>query len=276
MKGSLQIMIIVLLSCLRVQAEPMVIVDSVAILKAAQSGQNSEGRLLQQILDLYPDQYQTENLSRNRAREWIKTAGNACIPWLKKTTQREQEYLFTLPYMVEDALLLVMSAESPWHPKLSTMQVAGKLSLSQVLQWPDGPLVGVELNRSYGEAVDQLIRQNQHSRSLYVRTSSSEDMGSLLPMLSRGFIDALLEYQKVAERSGQGFRYYALQEAEPINLVYFACSKGNQGAAVVAGLNQAILQASQTPEYQQLVLQGIAPEQHAAVLTYWLEQLRAD
>lgn len=269
-------MLMILLSCLRLQAEPLVIVDSVAILKAATSGNNPEGRLLQQVLAFYPDRYQTESLSRNRAREWIKTAGNACIPWLKKTADRERDYLFTLPYMVEDALMLVLPANSSWHPRLLAMQGAGPLSLRQVLQLPNGPLLGIELNRSYGEQLDQLLREHRHHRSLYIRTSSSEDMGSLMPMLGRGFIDGLLEYQKVALRSGHSFNYYRLQEAEPVNLVYFACSKGPQGEAVVAGLNQAILQASQLADYQQLVLQGIAPAQQAGALQFWLQQLRAD
>jgi uncharacterized protein (TIGR02285 family) len=273
MRWFLAILITLLVHSPRLPAAPLVIVDSVAILKDLQSGQNLEGRLLQHILDLYPDRYQTESFSRNRAREWIKTAGNACIPWLKKTAAREQDYLFTLPYMVEDALVLVLPAQSAWHPKLLTMQGAGQLSFGQLLQLPAGPLVGVEFNRSYGEQLDQLLVQHQHSRSLYVRTSSSEDMGSLIPMLERGFIDGLLEYQKVAERSGLTFRYYRLQEAEPMNLVHFACSKGTQGEAVVTKLNQAILQASQQPEYQQLVLQGIASEHHATALAYWLKQL---
>lgn len=275
MKLCLAVLMIVLF-CPPSQAAPLVIVDSVAILKAAQSGNNPEGRLLQQILALYPDQVQSESLSRNRAREWIKTAGNACIPWLKKTAERERDYLFTLPYMVEDALMLVMTADSAWHPRLMAMQGAGLLSLRQLLQLPNGPLLGIELNRSYGEQLDQLLLEYRQHRSLYLRTSSSEDMGSLIPMLERGFIDGLLEYQKVAKRSGQHFRYYRLQEAEPVNLVYFACSKGQQGEAVVAGLNQAILQASQHAEYQQLMLQGIAPEQQQSALQFWLKQLRAE
>jgi uncharacterized protein (TIGR02285 family) len=267
-------LLIMLLFCPRSMAEPLVVVDSVAILQAAQSGNNPEGRLLQQVLAFYPDRYQTQSLSRNRAREWIKTAGNACIPWLKKTAAREQEYLFTLPYMVEDALMLVLPANSSWHPRLLAMQGGGLLSLRQLLELPNGPLLGIELNRSYGEQLDQLLRDHRHHRSLYIRTSSSEDMGSLMPMLDRGFIDGLLEYQKVALRSGQNFHYYRLQEAEPVNLVYFACSKGQQGEAVVAGLNQAILQASQLMAYQQLVLQGIAPAQQASALQYWLGQLK--
>ena len=262
--------------CPRLQAEPLVIVDSVAILKAAQSGSHPEGRLLQQVLALYPDRVQIESLSRNRAREWLKTAGNACIPWLKKTAERERDYLFTLPYMVEDSLLLVLPEKSLWHPKLQVMQGSGLLSLRQLLQLPGGPLLGIELNRSYGPQLDQLFTEYRHHQSLYVRTSSSEDMGSLMPMLERGFIDGLLEYQKVAQRHGQNFNYYRLQEAEPVNLVYFACSKGKRGEAVVAGLNQAILQASQQSEYQQLVLQAIAQSQQATALAVWQEQLRTD
>lgn len=270
------VLLIILTLCLRLQAEPLIVVDSVAILKAAQSGENPEGLLLQQVLAVYPDRYRTESLSRNRAREWIKTAGNACIPWLKKTAAREQDYLFTLPYMVEGSLMLVMLKNSAWHPKLLVMQGDGQLSLRQLLQLPNGPLLGIELNRSYGEQLDQLLLQHRQSRALYTRTSSSEDLGSMLPMLERGFIDGLLEYQKVAGRVGQEFHYYQLQEAEPVNLVYFACSKGKQGEAVVAGLNQAIRTVSQQASYQALMLQGMAPSQRASALQFWLDQLRTE
>jgi uncharacterized protein (TIGR02285 family) len=269
-------LLMILTLCPRLPAEPLIVVDSVAILKAAQSSENPEGLLLKQVLAFYPDSYRTESLSRNRARAWIKTSGNACIPWLKKTAAREQEYLFTLPYMVEDALLLVMLKNSAWHPRLQAMQRAGQLSLHQLLQLPKGPLLGIELNRSYGEQLDLLLSQNRHSRALYTRTSSSEDMGSMLPMLERGFIDGLLEYQKVASRARLEFTYYRIQEAEPVNLVYFACSKGKQGEAVVAGLNQAIRKVSLLPEYQTLVLQGIAPAQQTGALAYWLDQLRSE
>ncbi|MBU1435787.1 MAG: transporter substrate-binding domain-containing protein [Gammaproteobacteria bacterium] len=260
--------------CPRLQAEPLVLVDSVAILKAAELGENSESLLLQHVLAHYPDTYQTQSLSRNRAREWIKNAGNACIPWLKKTAEREQHYLFSLPYMVEDALALVLLENSTWHPQLQSLQSEGAVSLRQLLQLPNGPLIGIEFNRSYGEQLDDLFVQQRHSRGLYTRTSSSEDMGSLLPMLERGFIDALLEYPKIAGRNRPDFRYYRLQDAEPVNLVYFACSKGEKGQAVVAGLNQAIQTVSQQPTYQALVLKGISPAQQVRALQFWLEQLR--
>jgi len=269
-------MLVLWIYCPRLTAEPLVIVDSVAILKSAQSGNNPEGRLLQHLLAHYPGRVQTESLSRNRARAWIKTAGNACIPWLKKTAAREQDYLFSLPYMVEDALMLVLPAQSVWHQTLQKMQAGGVLSLRQLLALPDGPLIGIELNRSYGTDLDALFVTYRHQRSLYTRTSSSEDMGSLIPMLERGFIDGLLEYPRVAARHGANFTFYQLQEAEEVNLVYFACSRGERGAAVVAGLNQAILQASQRPDYQQLVLGGIRTSRRERALEFWLTQLRAE
>jgi len=63
---------------------------------------------------------------------------------------------------------------------------------------------------------------------------------------------------------------------DTLKLVYFACAKGKRGEAVVEGLNQAILQVSRQPEYQKLMLQGIAPAQQASVLAKWLEQLKSE
>lgn len=255
------------------KAEPVIIVDAVALLKAPTQAGN-EAKILQQLLAAYPAVYTIEDISRNRAREWVKTADNACIPWLRKTAAREQGFLFSLPYMVEDALQLVLTAESNWHPALENlMQQSQQISLVHLLSLKPGPVIGVELNRSYGEKLDQLLSQRQTSWSIYTRTAASRETGSMLPMLQRGFIDATLEYRKMALRTDTTLRFYPLLEAEPVNLVYFACSKGERGQRIVNLLNQAIVAKSQQADYQQLVLQGIAAPNQPLALQLWLQAL---
>ena len=258
-----------------VKAEPMIIVDAVALLQTEAKADN-EAQILQQLLAAYPAGYSIEGISRNRAREWVKAADNACIPWLKKTVAREQDFLFSLPYMVEDALQLVMPANSKWRSTLQALQQRNQqISLLQILSLKPGPVIGIEINRSYGEALDQLLSQRQSSWSIYTRTTSSSETGSMLPMLQRGFIDATLEYRKVALRTDNSLRFYSLREAEPVNLVHFACSKGERGQRIVHLLNQTILSKSQQPDYQQLVLQGIAPSSRAYALEVWRQSLIA-
>ena len=71
------------------KAEPMVLVDAVALLPKNTTPVTTESKVLAQILALYPSPYSTENISRNRARAWVKKAKNGCIPWLKKTKARQ-------------------------------------------------------------------------------------------------------------------------------------------------------------------------------------------
>lgn len=256
------------------RAESLVIVDAVSLLQP-QAQPTNESLLLRQLLQAYPADYSIVDVSRNRAREWVKTADNACMPWLKKTAARQQDFLFTLPYMIEAALQLVVAADSDALPLLDRLSGNNNtLSLTHLLQLKQAPLLGIELNRTYGNNIDSLVSQRYASWSIYTRTSSSNETGSMLPMLERGFIDATLEYRKVAERSAMSFRYYAIQEAEPFNLVYFACSKGERGQRVVNLLNESIKLKSQQVAYQQLVLQSIAEKNHDQALQTWLQTLK--
>lgn len=253
------------------RAESVIIVDAVALL---QTHEGNEAKILQQLLSAYPAPYTVEDISRNRAREWVKTADNACIPWLRKTAAREQDFLFSLPYMAEDALQLVLTAESKWHGALENlMRQNQQISLMHLLSSKPSPLIGIEQNRSYGETLDQLLSQRKNSRSIYTRTTSSQETGSMLPMLQRGFIDATLEYRKIALRIDPTLRFYPLFEAQPLNLVHFACSKGERGQRIVKLLNQTIAAKSQQADYQQLVLQGIAEPNRALALQTWLQAL---
>jgi len=272
MKALIRTLAILLVT--QVQAEPLVLVDSMGLLKAPMQT-HPEADMLRQILAIYPDTVQVENISRNRAREWIQQHGNACIPYLKKTPTREKSYLFTVPYMAEAALQLIVSADSPWTAKLDLMQrVKPEISLRELLQLKKSPLIGIEINRSYGVEIDALLQENQKHPSLYMRTSSSESVGSLLPMLEKQFIDMVIEYPKIADRSSQQLKHYPLQEAEAISLVYFACSKGSRGELVVNSLNDVLRTLSQQPAYLDIMRTGFTESQRDSAIAYWQESIK--
>ena len=257
----------------QVQAEPLVLVDSMGLLKSPVQT-HAEADLLRQVLASYPDKVRIENISRNRAREWVQLAGNACIPYLKKTPEREQSFLFTIPYMAEAALQFVVPANSPWTAKLDLMQrVQTEISLKELLQLKKSPLIGIEINRSYGVEIDAVLQKFQQHPSLYLRTSSSEFVGSLLPMLEKRFIDMVIEYPKIADRSTQRLKYYPIQEAEAISLVYFACSKSKSGELVVTALNDVLRTLSQQQNYLDIMRSGFAPEQQEAAIEYWQQSI---
>lgn len=283
-----------------IRAEPLQLVDTLASLAPNAAGEvRTEATVLHAVLARYPSPYQIVDLSRNRARQWVKTADNACIPWLRKTPQRSSEYLFSQPYMLESAISLVSSTDARWSARLAPFQDAqGRISLAQLLAQPKPPLLGIERNRSYGDPIDTLL--HQHQRLLYIRDSAGDTIGSMLPMLHKGFVDLLLEYPKVAQRTAPGtiqgteqetvqrteqrteqgtepaVQIWPLQDVAPFNLVYFACSDTARGRLVVQALNQTIRQLAAEPAYQQLVLQNLPPAQHAAALAYWQQALQND
>lgn len=258
----------------QVKAEPLVLVDSMGLLKAPMQT-HPEADMLRQILAIYPDKVQVENISRNRANEWLEKSGNACIPYLKKTPEREKHFLFTAPYMAEAALQLIVPANSPWTAKLDLMQrVQPRVSLRELLHLKISPLIGIEINRSYGVEIDKILEENQKHPSLYMRTSSSESVGSLLPMLEKQFIDMVIEYPKIADRSTQRLKYYPLQEAEAISLVYFACSKGKGGETVVNSLNDVLRSLSQQQAYLEIMRTGFPESQRDKAIEYWQQSIK--
>ncbi len=257
------------------RAEPLQLVDTLASLqpRAGQTPQ-AEAQILQLILQQYPSPYTLVDISRNRAREWTKSAGNACIPWLRKTPERARDYLFTLPYMLESAITLVSLPQSRWQTQLEQLQDAqGKISLKQLLELKRPPLVGIELNRSYGDQLDAILQQHQGHPAIYTRSSAGEFVGSMLPMLHKGFVDLMLEYPKIAARSSNALRYWPLAEAEPYNAVHFACSRTPQGEKIVALLNQSIRHQAANKDYQQLMLQSFAEAERSRVLRDWQHML---
>lgn len=254
------------------QAEPLQLVDTLASLKPRVDQPPIEAQIVLRILQQYPSPYTLVDISRNRAREWTKTAPNACIPWLRKTPTRERDFLFTVPYMLESAITLVSLPSSHWQAQLEQLSdPAGRLSLQQLLSLHRPPLLGVEMNRSYGEVLDPLLQQ--HKAALYTRSTAGEYVGSMLPMLQKGFVDLMLEYPKIVERHSSGLRYWRLTEAEPFNLVHFACNRSEQGGKIVTLLNHAIRTLATQQQYQQLMLQPLAPDERQQALQYWLQAL---
>lgn len=254
------------------QAEPLQLVDTLASLQPSTGQPPVEAQILLHVLQQYPSPYTLVDISRNRAREWTKTAGNACIPWLRKTPARERDFLFTEPYMLESAITLVSVPGSRWQAQLEQLRTPdGRLSLQQLLSLSRPPLLGVEMNRSYGAVLDALLLQ--HQAALYTRNTAGEYVGSMLPMLQKGFVDLMLEYPKIAERHSRGLHYWRLTEAEPFNLVHFACSRSAQGEKIVSLLNNAIRALAAQSAYQQLILQPLAEDERQQGLQYWLQAL---
>lgn len=255
------------------QANHLKIVDT---LKAVPFHQNTqqEAQTLEYLLSRLPVPYELIDLNRSRARIWTQSVENACMPWLRKTPQREQEFYFTKPYMVESAIVLVTRQQSPWTTQLSSLAAdTGAISLNQLMNQKKPPGLSVDLARSYGDRLDPLLQTLAQQRKVMQRNAPVEQVGTNLHMLQKGFIEATLEYPKVVRRSGLALQSWPLQEAEPFNLVFFACSKTNAGARSVQIINQIIKQAIQQQDFRQLALAGIPADRQSQALQFWQQAL---
>jgi len=256
------------------QTNHLKIVDTSKAVPFQQNAQ-PETQTLQYLLSRLPVPYEPVDLNRSRARIWTQTADNACMPWLRKTPKREQEFFFSQPYMVESAIALVTRRQSAWTETLTHLAAAtGAVSLHQLITPKKSPVLSVDLARSYGDQLDSLLHTFDQKGKVMQRNAPQEQVGNHLHMLDKGFIDATLEYPKIVARSGLALQLWSVQEAEPFSLVYFACSKTSDGARSVRIINQLLSDAMQQQDYQRLALAGIPPDQQAQALKFWQQAVR--
>jgi uncharacterized protein (TIGR02285 family) len=254
-------------------ADNLKIVDTLKAVPFHRSTQ-PETQTLQYLLSRLPAPYELVDLNRSRARIWTQNTENACMPWLRKTPQREQEFYFSQPYMVESAIVLVTRRQGPWTATFSSLAAdTGAISLTQLMAQQKPPVFSVDLARSYGDQLDPLLQTLAQQGKVMQRNAPLEQLGNNLQMLEKGFVDATLEYPKIVARSGLTLQLWPLQEADPFNLVYFACSKTSAGAQSVSMINQLIQQAMQQQDYLQLALAGIPADQQAQALQFWQQAI---
>ncbi len=222
-----------------------------------------QSAVLQQILQKLPVPFQIEHITRNRARQYVQEHPTACMPWLLKTPERTQQYLFSTPYMVEHALQLVTLRDSPLSARFERDSKVGPIQLQQLLNERRPPVLGIETNRSYGQQTDRLLATLEHSSAIYTRTSSSNQPAELLPMLQRGFIDLMIDYEVVLYEHREALSFFPYAETEPFQLSHFACSNSAEMRSILPKLNQAIHALSTDPEFRQLIMQSIPSHQQA-------------
>lgn len=253
--------------------QTLVIVDVVDWLGAEQQ-QMRQAKVLQAILDQLPIPFTTQQITRNRARMLVQSHSHACMPWLLKTAARQQHFLFSKPYMLENALRLVVNQNSELASLLTQQQRLGNISLQELLTTRRPPLLGIATNRSYGAKADTLLKELHNSSAVYTRTSSPESTAELLPMLQRGFIDVMMEYEVVLQDHSETLLFFPFQETERYQLSYFACSNTEVMATLMPMVNQAIATVSQDPEFQQLMSLSVQDSQREQALKFLLDEIK--
>lgn len=247
----------------------LVIVDVVDWLSPANQAMH-QATVLQTILDHLNIPHQTEQVTRNRARLLVRGHKTACMPWLLKTPERLKEFQFSVPYMVENALQLVVLEQSKIAQELQKKRQSGPINLSELLMQQRPPILGIETNRSYGETTDRLLEALQHIPAIYTRTSSSNQPAELIPMLERGFIDIIIDYKVVAVEQSNELAFFPFKETEAFQLSHFACSDSQEMTKLMQSLNHSIQMLSQNEDFQQLMLHSIPPHLQDDALQYLL------
>lgn len=107
--------------------------------------------------------------------------------------------------------------------------------------------------------------------AIYTRTSSSNNPAELIPMLQRGFIDIVIEYEIVAKEHSSELAFFPFEETEAFQLSHFACSNTEDMARLLPALNHSIQTLSQDEEFQQLMLLSIPEHFKQQALQYLRE-----
>lgn len=227
--------------------------------------------MVQQVLKFYPAPYKIESVSLNRAFAELQSRPGACVVGVRKTAQRQRDFLFSKPYIIAPDIRLIVKTGSPWVGRLKALlDKDGRVSLQQLLALTNPPVLVSEDGRSYGVAMDPILTGYRRQNPAYVKTAKVSRFGDTIPMLQKGYADLVLEYpaalNKAELAAPQSFR---IKEADPYALAYFACKRDAETAAVLQQLDSAILQFSRQPEFKQLLLDIYDPLERDQVWQVW-------
>lgn len=234
--------------------------------------------IVQQVLKYYPAPYKIESVSLNRGFAELNSRPGACVVGVRKTAQRQRDYLFSEPYIIAPDIRIMVKTGSPWVGRLKALQDKdGQISLQRLLALAEPPVLVTEDGRSYGAAMDPALAGYRQLHPAYVKTAKVSRFGDTIPMLQKGYADLVLEYPAALNKTElavlQSFR---VREADPYALAYFACKRDAETAALLQQLNHAILQFRRQPEFKQLLLDIYASAEREQVWQVWLELSRTN
>lgn len=193
----------------------------------------------------YPDRPQTiTTLPLKRVELLLRQSPHACVLGLLKNPEREQEMLFSIPFLTQ--LPPGVFARRSDEARLSSyLDSNGKLNLTRVLK--DGRLtVGIVGGRSYGATLDEMLAPYQGRPNVFVN-HATKPYPSLMQMALAKRVDLVpgfpYEAQFLSRQDGiqlQTMRFYALSEQPKFLLGYAACAKSAVGQATIQTINEVL------------------------------------
>jgi len=253
-------------------AELLLMSMSPAELYQAQHSTYLPVAMVQQVLRYYPAPYKIETVSLNRALAGMRSTEGACVSGVRKSAARQDEFLYSEPYVIAPDIRLLLKTDSPWVSRLKTMQDKdGRVSLARLLALTHPPVLVTEDGRTYGATIDPILSAHRKSKAVYIRTSKVSRFGETLPMLTKGFVDMALEYSvAITPQELSQLQTFKLLEADPFALAFFACNRDAETAEILQLLDRAILTFRNKPEFQSMLLEPFPPAERAEAWQAWL------
>lgn len=219
-------------------------------------------KLLEKTMSEY--KFSTTFVPASRAiNELSNPLKNYCMLSLYKNKQRKKHILFS-----EEFSTIGLSPSIAIHKELAKQLNLDKtqlVSLNSLLSKHKLTL-GIPMNRSYGNAIDAVIDNNQN---LSIITRPGRDtLVSLTYMLNKRRIDMVLGYPSehyyLAKSMNleEALIQLPLLEAPDVSFGYIGCSNNEQGAAQISALNLALKKLKKMPEYDEVMLSWLPDNLH--------------
>jgi len=215
------------------------------------------------------EQYRIEYRLLNDFSDYSNYANteNTCISDMMKTTKREGSFLFSKPISLYLGLHLYST---------SPLNIDEPLKLAQLFrQYPNAKL-GTVLGRSYGEGLDNEIKELSKGNIIY--TSAKVD--KITKLLQDKRYDVLIDYPLDInfywqQLSDEKLYSYQLASANKFVLGHLMCSKTASGEALISDLNQALDKLYQNDTLYNIQFSFIAAEDRAEFNQYFKKEFKS-
>ncbi len=192
----------------------------------------------------------------DRAMAMLKTETAACAGNRVKNAERLAfSYATAVPHTVFPGLRLYSKTSSKTTAYLQQqLNDQQQLSLQQLLKADNQLHFAVGGGRSYGDKLDQLLKQPQWQHKFWQRRAVDMSAG-LIDMLVQDRVDLLIEYPNVMQHylaqhsQSTELTSFSIKEAEPYMLGYILCTKTPEGLELTRFFQQRLQQVSQQKSY---------------------------
>lgn len=230
------------------QAKPTLIwllrdLPPLTIFEGPKKGQGVIDHLMPMLIAGMP-QYEHTLMRVNRARgmQMLQNATFTCDPSLMWSKERAQWIAFSIPAFRAVSNGLVVRQKD--HDVLAPFLVDGEVDLAALLANGEEK-IGVVAGRSYGELVDNLLRQAP--KDALTAHYGNDALNSLLLMQRLGRLQVVLGYwpeiryqAQLAHIAEDELRFYPIRDNGKYLSGYIGCSDTPQGRQAITEINQLL------------------------------------